>query len=124
MHASDGEVQVQGQGVPHPRNYGTFPRVISHYVKERQVVTLEEAVRKMTSLPAQTLRLSGRGMIREGLYADLTVFDEHSFGDQATFSEPHQYSKGLVYVIVNGVVIVEKGKHTGALSGMILSAGK
>jgi len=124
MHASDGEVQVQGQGVPHPRNYGTFPRVISHYVKERQVVTLEEAVRKMTSLPAQTLRLRGRGMIRESLYADLTVFDESSFGDQATFSEPHQYSKGLVYVIVNGVVIVEKGKHTGALPGVILSAGK
>ena len=124
MHASDGEVQVQGSGVPHPRNYGTFPRVIAHYVRKRQVVTLEEAIRKMTSLPAQTLRLSGRGLIREGLYADLTVFDEHNFGDRATFSEPHQYSKGLKYVIVNGEVIVENGKHTGALAGMILSARK
>lgn len=124
MHASDGEVQVQGRGTPHPRNYGTFPRVIAHYVKERRIVTLEEAIRKMTSLPAQTLRLSGRGLIREGLYADLTVFDEHNFGDRATFSDPHQYSKGLRCVIVNGEVVVENGKHTGALAGMILSARK
>jgi len=124
MHASDGEVQVQGRGVPHPRNYGTFPRVIAHYVKERQVMMLEEAIRKMTSLPAQTLRLRGRGLIREGLYADLTVFNKRDFGDRATFSEPHQYSKGLKYVIVNGEVIVDNGKHSGALAGMILSARK
>jgi len=120
MHASDGAVQIMGRGVPHPRNYGTFPRVIGHYVREKGVITLEEAIRKMTSLPAQTLRLKGRGLIKEGMYADLTIFDPLTFQDQATFSNPHQYSKGLMYVLVNGELVVEKGKHTGTLSGKIL----
>ncbi len=120
MHGSDGGVQVIGRGVPHPRNYGTFPRVIGHYVKEKGVITLEEAVKKMTSLPAQTLRLKGRGLIKEGMYADLTIFDPLTFQDQATFSNPHQYSKGLMCVLVNGELVVEKGKHTGELSGKIL----
>jgi N-acyl-D-amino-acid deacylase len=120
MHASDGSVQVMGRGVPHPRNYGTFPRVIGHYVREKGVITLEEAIRKMTSLPAQTLRLKGRGLIKEGMFADLTIFDPLTFQDQATFSNPHQYSKGLMYVFVNGELVVDKGKHTGTLSGKIL----
>jgi N-acyl-D-amino-acid deacylase len=120
MHASDGAVQVKGEGIPHPRNYGTFPRVIGHYVRKRGVIPLEEAVRKMTSLPAQTLRLKERGIIREGLYADLTIFDRHTFEDKSTFSNPHQYSQGLMYVIVNGELVIEKGKHTGSLPGMVL----
>jgi len=120
MHASDGAVRVKGEGIPHPRNYGTFPRVIGHFVRERGIIPLEEAVRKMTSLPAQTLRLKERGIIREGLYADLTIFDGNTFADKATFPNPHQYSQGLMYVIVNGKLVVEKGKHTGGLPGMVL----
>jgi N-acyl-D-amino-acid deacylase len=120
MHGSDGGIQVKGRGVPHPRNYGTFPRVISHYVRKRGVISLEEAIRKMSSLPAQTFRLKERGMIQEGFYADITVFDKNQFEDRATFSAPHQYSQGLHYLIVNGELVVEKGEHSGKLPGMIL----
>jgi N-acyl-D-amino-acid deacylase len=120
MHASDGAVQAKGDGVPHPRNYGTFPRVISHYVRKQGVISLEEAIRKMTSLPAQTFRLRGRGMIKEGFYADITIFDKDKFEDRATFSAPHQYSQGLHYVIVNGKLVVENGEQTGKFPGMIL----
>jgi len=120
MHASDGAVQAKGDGVPHPRNYGTFPRVISHYVRKQGVISLEEAIRKMTSLPAQTFRLRERGMIQEGFYADITIFDKDKFEDRATFSAPHQYSQGLHYVIVNGELVVENGEHTGKFPGMIL----
>ncbi len=120
MHASDGGVRVLGKGVPHPRNYGTFPRVIARYVREKGILSLEEAVRKMTSLPAQTLRLKERGIIRVGLYADLTIFDRHTFEDKANFSNPHQYSQGLMHLIVNGELVVENGKYTGNLPGMII----
>jgi len=120
MHASDGSVQQLGKGVPHPRNYGTFPRVIARYVREKSIISLEDAIRKMTSLPAQTFRLRHRGLIREGMYADLTIFDKDKFKDKATFSNPHQYSQGLVYVIVNGQIVVEKGQHTGRRPGIIL----
>ena len=120
MHGSDGSVQKLGKGVPHPRNYGTFARVIAHYVRIKGIISLEEAIRKMTSLPAQTFRLRERGMIREGMYADITVFDKELFQDKATFSDPHQYSQGLAYVIVNGEVVVENDQHTGKRSGMIL----
>ncbi len=120
MHASDGAIQVAGKGVPHPRSYGTFPRVISCYVREKHIITLEDAVRKMTSLPAQVLRLKDRGMIREGMYADITVFDFESFQDKATYSQPHQYSQGLAYVFVNGEMVIDKGAHTGKRPGKIL----
>ena len=120
MHASDGGVQVVGKGVPHPRNYGTFPRVIGFYVRKKGIVSLEDAVRKMTSFPAQVLRLKKRGLIKEGAYADLAIFNFNTFEDKATFKNPHQYARGLAYVIVNGEVVVDEGKHTGKLSGMIL----
>jgi N-acyl-D-amino-acid deacylase len=120
MHASDGGVQVQGRGVPHPRNYGTFPRVIAHYVRDRGIITIEEAVRKMTSLPAQVFRIRQRGMLREGMYADITVFDYSSFTDKATFAEPHQYGRGLRCVIVNGQIVLADDTHTGALPGMVI----
>jgi N-acyl-D-amino-acid deacylase len=120
MHASDGAIQELGEGVPHPRNYGTFPKVIAHYVREKGILSLEEAVRKMSSLPAQTFRLKDRGMIKEGMFADITIFDFKTFRDKATFSDPHQYCEGLHYVIVNGCLVVENNKHTGKRCGMIL----
>jgi len=120
MHASDGGVQEMGKGVPHPRNYGTFPRVIARYVREKGILTLEEAIRKMTSLPAQTFRLKNRGMIKEEMFADIIIFDRQTFVDKATYSEPHQYGQGFAYVIVNGEIVAEEGQHTGTLSGMIL----
>ena len=120
MHASDGSVQIMGRGVPHPRNYGTFPRVIAHYVRNRGVIPIEEAVRKMTSLPAQVFRIRERGMLREGMYADITVFDYKAIKDQATFAEPHQYGKGLRCVIVNGEIVIENDTFTGSLPGMVI----
>jgi N-acyl-D-amino-acid deacylase len=120
MLASDGGVQVVGRGVPHPRNYGTFPRVIAHYVRDRGVITIEEAVRKMTSLPAQAFRIRERGMLKKSMYADITVFDYKSFKDQATFAEPHQYGQGLRCVIVNGQIVVTNDTHTGNLPGMVI----
>jgi len=120
MHGSDGSVQEIGRGVPHPRNYGTFPRVISHYVREKGVLSLEEAVRKMTSLPADVFKLKNRGKLKEGMYADICIFDLENFKDKATFSDPHQYSEGLAYVIVNGEFAVKNNTHTNRRSGMIL----
>jgi N-acyl-D-amino-acid deacylase len=125
MHASDGGVQEEGRGVPHPRNYGTFPRVISFYVHEKGVLSLEEAIRKMTSLPAQVFKLKDRGLLKEGMYADICVFDLENFRDMATFKDPHQYSQGLSAVIVNGKIGIEDYEHTHTKSGMILyGAGK
>ena len=123
MHASDGSVQEVGRGVPHPRNYGTFPRVISYYVREKGVISLEEAIRKMTSLPAQVFKLKDRGLLKEGMYADICVFDLENFKDKATFEEPHQYSQGLSYVIVNGKIAIKDYKHTQNRSGIILYGG-
>jgi N-acyl-D-amino-acid deacylase len=120
MHASDGSVQVMGRGVPHPRNYGTFPRVFAYYVREKGVVMIEEAVRKMTSLPAQVFRIRERGMLRESMYADITVMDYNSIKDQATFAEPHQYGQGFRCVIVNGQIVVENDAFTGKLPGMVI----
>jgi len=120
MVGSDGGITIFGQGVVHPRNYGTFPRVLGHYVREKGVLTLEHAIRKMTSLPAQTLRLPDRGVLRVGAYADITVFNPLRVIDKATWENPHQYPEGIAYVLVNGKVVISKGKHTGALSGYVL----
>jgi len=105
--------------VPHPRLYGTFPRVIGYYVREG-VLTLQEAVRKMTSAPAQKLGLKDRGMIREGWAADVTVFNPDTVKDVATFTDPQRYAAGIEYVFVNGELVVDKGEHTGALPGKAL----
>jgi N-acyl-D-amino-acid deacylase len=105
--------------VPHPRLYGTFPRVIGHYVREG-VLTLQEAVRKMTSAPAQKLGLKDRGLIREGWAADVTVFNPDTVLDVATFTDPQKYAAGIEYVFVNGELVVDKGEHTGALPGKAL----
>ncbi len=111
---------VLGKGKPHPRSYGTFPRVLGRYVREEGVLTLEDAVRKMTSLPAQKLKLRDRGLIAEGMCADITIFDPKNVMDTATYSMPHQYPKGIEYVLVNGRVVIDNGEHTGELSGQAL----
>jgi N-acyl-D-amino-acid deacylase len=104
-------------GKPHPRVYGTFPRILGRYVREQGVVSLEEAVRKMTSLPAEKLRLKAKGRIEEGFDADVVVFDPETIADTATYEEPRQFPSGIAWVLVNGEVVVEKGRHTGATPG-------
>jgi N-acyl-D-aspartate/D-glutamate deacylase len=118
---SDGRaISPKAGGKPHPRYYGTFPRVLGKYVREEKLLTLEEAVRKMTSLPAAAFGIQDRGVLREGLAADITVFDPDKIIDKATYDNPHQYPEGISYVIVNGEVVVENGKHTGIRSGKVL----
>ena len=107
-------------GVPHPRNFGTFPRVLGRYVREQKVISLEEAVRKMTSLPASILNLSDRGTIAVGKWADLVIFDPATVADKATFEDPFQYPVGIDTVLVNGQVVLDQGKHTGARPGKVV----
>ena len=109
-----------GRTHPHPRYYGTFPRVLGRYVRELKVITLAEAVKKMTSMNADKLGIADRGRLKEGLAADVTVFDQERVIDRATFEQPHQFPVGIKYVIVNGVVTVDNGQHTGALAGRVL----
>src|SRR5262249_11448038 len=120
MIASDSGVRRFGEGVPHPRGYGNNPRVLGHYVRELKVITLEDAVRKMTSLPSQTFGLRDRGLIREGFAADLVIFDETKIADKATFDQPHQYAEGFSEVIVNGQIVFDGQKMTGAKPGETL----
>lgn len=118
MVASDGRLTFPGDGVPHPRAYGTFPRVLGHYVREEGVLTLEEAVQKMTGMPAARLGLTGqRGCVETGCFADITIFDPARVGSPATFTQPHQYAVGIPYVIVNGVPVVDGGAVTEARPG-------
>jgi N-acyl-D-amino-acid deacylase len=117
MIASDSGVRNFGSGMPHPRGYGNNARVLGHYVRELKVVTLEDAIRKMTSLPAQTFNLRNRGQIREGFAADIVIFDETKVGDKATFEQPHQYAEGFSTVIVNGQIVFDGTKMTGVMSG-------
>jgi N-acyl-D-aspartate/D-glutamate deacylase len=104
----------------HPRAYGTFPRVLGRYVRESGVLTLEEAVRKMTSFPAQRLSLKDRGIIREGMWADLVVFNHDRILDKSTYEQPSLYPEGIEYVIMNGEIVIEDGQHTGRLPGKVL----
>jgi dihydroorotase/N-acyl-D-amino-acid deacylase len=109
-----------GREHPHPRAYGTFPRVIRKYVREEQRLTLPDAIRKFTSLPAQRMRLTDRGVLKQGMWADIVVFDPDSLRDLATFAAPNQLSVGMRYVLVNGVPVIAEGKMTGALPGKVL----
>ncbi len=118
--SSDASIALPGDGPVHARYYGTFPRKIRHYALERKVITLEDAVRASTSLPAQILGLRDRGMIREGFHADLVVFDPEAIKDTATFFEPHQYAEGISYVLVNGTFVVDNGELTWKKPGIIL----
>ncbi|MFZ8823887.1 MAG: amidohydrolase family protein [Desulfurococcales archaeon] len=106
---SDGSVGRFGVGKPHPRRYGTFPRIIARYVREKKLLSLQEAVRKMTSLPARKLRLWDRGLIRPGFKADLVVFDFYKIEDTATYENPHSYPRGIKYVIINGRIVLREG---------------
>jgi N-acyl-D-amino-acid deacylase len=119
--ASDGSaLNLKEPGKPHPRSFGTNVRVLGKYVREEKVLTLEDAVRKMTSLPAQTLRLKDRGLLKEGYWADVVVFDPSNVSDLATYENPQQYAKGVPYVLVNGTVVIENGNHTGARPGKFI----
>ncbi|MGH7664497.1 MAG: N-acyl-D-amino-acid deacylase family protein [Gemmatimonadaceae bacterium] len=120
MIGSDGRLTRPGEGHPHPRWYGTFPRVLGHYVRERGVLSLEKAVRKMTSLPAATLGMEDRGRVATGVFADIVVFDPATVDDRATFEDPHQYSVGIRFVIVNGVPVVDGGRFMDARAGRVL----
>ncbi len=120
MIASDGEVPIFGQAFPHPRSYGTFARVLGRYVREKGVLSLEDAVRKMTSRPAQRIGLVDRGVLRPGLKADLSVFDPLRVRDRATFEAPHQYAEGFSLVVVNGEIVFEAGRMTPARPGVVL----
>lgn len=120
MTASDGGYVRMNEGVPHPRNYGSFPRMIRKYVLEDSVVRLESAVRGMTLMPASVYRLPGRGLLRPGMIADIVIFDPEMIRDKATYTDPHRLSRGIEYVFVNGVPAIEEGTFTGKMNGMIL----
>src|SRR5215471_11455702 len=120
MIGSDGEVPIFGEANPHPRSYGTFVRVLGRYVRDLKVITLEEAIRKMSAFPAARTGLADRGVLREGMKADIAVFDPNTVRDLATFEQPHQYAEGVSLVVVNGVVAFENGKMTDARPGRVL----
>ncbi len=120
MTCSDGDLVPMGEGVPHPRSYGTFPRKIRRYALDRGTIDLAWAIRSMTSLTATVFRLHERGTIRAGAYADLVVFDLETLRDRATYRQPHQLAEGMVYVLVNGGVALDQGRFTGARHGRVL----
>ncbi len=124
MFASDASIRVYNFGVPHPRGYGTNARVLGYYVRQKKIIPLEEAIRRMTSLPAQKFKLAERGLLQPGRVADVLVFDENTIIDVSTYDRPHQYSRGMKYVIVNGETVVENEKHTGLRAGKVLRKGE
>jgi N-acyl-D-amino-acid deacylase len=109
-----------GQEHPHPRAYGTFPRILRKYVREEHALTLEDAIRKFTALPAQRMRLTDRGVLKQGMWADIVIFDPKTIRDVATFEQPNQLSQGMDYVLVNGIPVIAQGKMTGALPGKVV----
>jgi N-acyl-D-aspartate/D-glutamate deacylase len=122
MIGSDGIPSVSGK--PHPRLYGTFARVLGEYCREQKLFPLEEAVRKMTSLPARRMHLAERGELREGWAADIVVLDPKMIADRATYQEPRQYAAGIEYVIVNGQIAAEGGRQTSVRAGRLLRRGQ
>jgi len=120
MIGSDGEIPIFGQANPHPRSYGTFVRVLGRYARDLKTITLEDAVHKMSAFPAQRIGITDRGVLREGLKADIAIFDPATVADRATFEQPHQYAVGVTQVIVNGQVAFEDGKMTAARPGRVL----
>jgi N-acyl-D-amino-acid deacylase len=120
MFACDSGVRQFGQAVPHPRGYGNNARVLGHYVRELKVLRLEDAIRKMTSLPANTFQFSERGQLRAGWAADITIFDPAKVNSPATYEDPHHYAEGIPFVMVNGVMVIKNSQHTGARPGQAL----
>ena len=117
---SDGPLGIFGEGTPHPRQYGAFARVLGYYVRDRRILTLEQAIRKMSSQSAKRLGIQDRGLIATGFFADIAIFDPDKIKDKATFENPHQYAVGMKYVLVNGEIVVLDGKHTGNRPGKII----
>jgi len=109
-----------GKGKPHPRSYGTFPRVLGKYIRDEKIVSMPEMVKKMTSIPAKKFGFANRGVLKSGYFADIVLFDENKVIDKATWKDPHQYPEGIEYVLVNGRVVIKQGEHTGKLPGKIL----
>jgi dihydroorotase/N-acyl-D-amino-acid deacylase len=120
MIASDGRLTRLGDGVPHPRNYGTFPRVLGKYVRDDHVLTLEQAINKMTGMPAARLNLRDRGCLRAGCVADITIFDASKVRDMGTFTDPHHYPEGIPWVLVNGEPVIANGVFTDARPGRVI----
>ena len=120
MVASDGRTTEFGKKHPHPRVHGTFPRVLGHYSRDKKVLPLETAIYKMTGLPAKNFKIKNRGLLREGFYADITIFDADKIIDKATFEAPHQYPEGIQYVLVNGVITLKNGKYIDVRAGRVL----
>jgi len=124
MTSSDGANLKFGMGMPHPRNYGSFPRKLRKYVLEKQILTMPEAIRAATSLPAEMLELTDRGWIKEGFIADIVVFNPKTLTDKATFSQPHQYSVGIEYLVINGKLVIDHGTYNGELAGKPIRKNK
>lgn len=120
MTSSDGHVHELGEGMPHPRNFGAFTRKIRKYVLEDEIISMEQAIRAATALPAQMLGLADRGMVSEGYVADMVVFDPLKIRDKSTFQDPHHYSEGIVYLFISGIPVIDEGKYTGKLAGRTL----
>lgn len=120
MFASDASIRVYNQGVPHPRGYGANARVLAKYVRDEKVITMEDAIRRMTSLPVQKFHINNRGLLKAGYAADIVVFNADSVQDMSTFDKPHQYSKGFQYVIVNGKLNVENGRQNNERNGRVI----
>jgi len=121
---TDAYVVAPGDGIPHPRHYGSYPRKIQHYVLQRGIISLPFAIRSMTSLPAQIIGLNDRGLLKEGYWADITIVDTETIADNSTYTNPHQYPDGIPYVLVNGQVVVDDGKITGKLPGRVLTPNR
>jgi len=117
MTCSDGGIEVPGNSFPHPRNYGSFPRKIRKYVLDEKIISMEQAIRAATSMPADMIGLKDRGLIKVGNVADIVVFDPETIRENATFSNPHQYSSGVEYLLVNGVLVIDRGQYNGNLPG-------
>ena len=105
---------------PHPRAYGNVPRLLGKYVRDEKIIPMQEAIRRLTSLPAENLKINGRGALKPGYFADVVIFDPAKVQDHATYSQPHQYSTGIVHVFVNGVQVLKDGQHTGAKPGRVV----
>ena len=124
LTGSDGNIQIPGKSFTHPRSYGTFPRKIRRYVMEKKWLTMEQAIRAATSLPAEVLGLENRGKLQEGYIADIVVFDPNQISDKATYAEPHQYSEGIQFLFINGQMVIEDGSYNGTLAGIPIRANK
>ncbi len=124
MTGSDGNLQIPGSSFPHPRSYGTFTRKIRKYVIEDKIITMEQAVRAATALPAEVLDLDDRGKLEKGFVADIVVFHSDEISDKATYPDPHQYSVGIRFLVINGEVAIEDGNYNGKLAGKPLRMDK